>query len=141
MSDPIPASLQGPLAKFEENLADVRTRRIRLEEREVPDSPTADPDELAKAAERSDAPDKLKAVAKAVGDGRATWEDVAHGRIGVASEIDELFAASGPGIVAGMREAEEEEARLAAEEQQRRQVADEYEDDDFSEINFLDTGR
>lgn len=119
----------------------MRTRRIRLEEREVPDSPTADPDELAEAAKRSDAPDKLKAVAKAVEDGRATWDDVAHGRLGVASEVDELFAASGPGIVAGMREAEEEEARLAAEEQQRQQAADEYEDDDFSEINFLDTGR
>jgi|SRR5699024_2619784 len=141
MSDPIPASLQGPLARFEENLAEVRTRRIRLEEREVPDSPTADPDEMAKAAERSDAPDKLKAVAKAVEEGRATWEDVAHGRIGVAAEVDELFAASGPGLVEGIREVAEEEARLAAAEQQRQQPAVEYEDDDFSEINFLDTGR
>ena len=141
MSDPIPDRLQGPLAKFEENLAEVRTRRIRLEEREVPDSPTADPEELAEAVKRSDAPDKLEAVAKAVEEGRATWEDVAHGRIGVASEIDELFAASGPGIVDGMREAEEEEARLAAAEQQRSQVVDQYEDDDFSEMNFLDTGR
>lgn len=140
MSDPIPDSLQGPLAKFEENLAEVRTRRIRLEEQEVPDSPIAGADQLAEAANRADAPDKLKAVAKAVEEGRATWEDVANGRLGVAAEIDELFASSGPGIEEGIKEAEEEEARLAAEERQRQQTAAEYEDDDFSEINFLDTG-
>ncbi|WP_199430909.1 hypothetical protein [Qaidamihabitans albus] len=143
MPDYVPAHLRAPLASFETALADFRTQRIRLEQREVPDTPAVDAEKLAEAAERPDAPEKLKAVARAVAEGRATWDDVAEGRVEAAPEVRELFAASGPGIVRGMAEAEEEEARLADAEADRQRAArraDEDEEEDFSQRDFLNGG-
>lgn len=126
--DPIPAALVGPLARLREASAALQTRVLRAQERAAQlgevDGPT--PEQLAEAAARPDAPPELRAVAGAVAEGRATWEDVAAGRRGVAPEIDALLAASGPGIARGLAEAEAEiaadDAAAAAEAQRIREL-------------------
>ncbi|MQA63889.1 MAG: hypothetical protein GEU86_21040 [Actinophytocola sp.] len=139
MPEHVPPQMQAAFNSFETALAEFRTQRIRAEQMEVPDSPPVDPNDLAEAAQRPDAPEKLKAVARAVEDGRATWSDVAAGRADVAPEVKDLFAASGPGIMRGIEEAEAEQARLT-EEESRVATQRIDEDDDFSQRNFLSGG-
>lgn len=143
MPEYVPPQMQAALNSFESALAEFRTQRIRSEQMEIPDSPPVDPNDLAEAAQRPDAPDKLKAVARAVEEDRATWGDVAAGRTDVAPEVKDLFAASGPGIMRGIEEAEAEEVRLAEVEKRvttERGNEENGEDDDFSQRNFLTGG-
>lgn len=143
MPEYVPPQMQAALNSFESALAELRTQRIRSEQMEIPDSPPVDPNDLAEAAQRPDAPDKLKAVARAVEEDRATWGDVAAGRTDVAPEVKDLFAASGPGIMRGIEEAEAEEVRLAEVEKRvatERGNEENDEDDDFSQRNFLTGG-
>ncbi|GAB3487149.1 hypothetical protein [Amycolatopsis cihanbeyliensis] len=147
MPDYIPPHMRSALDSFESALADFRTQRIRVEQLEVPDTPAVDPKQLAEAAQREDAPEKLKAVARAVEDGRATWTDVAMGRTEVAPEVRELFAASGPGIARGMAEAEADSAAEEAPAEEtprpgtrRAAEAEDHDDEDFSQRSFLRNG-
>ncbi|WP_216215057.1 hypothetical protein [Amycolatopsis aidingensis] len=153
MPDYVPPHMRSALNSFESALADFRTQRIRVEQMEVPDTPAVDPEQLAEAARREDAPEKLKAVARAVEEGRATWTDVAMGRAEAAPEVRELFAASGPGIARGMAEAEAEEAQAeearagaapagegAARGTRPTTEAEDHDDEDFSERSFLRNG-
>ncbi|MBB3050016.1 hypothetical protein FHS23_001011 [Prauserella isguenensis] len=153
MAEYIPPQMQAALKTFEASLAEFRTQRLRVEQLEVPETPPVDPEELEQAAQRPDAPEKLKAVARAVDEGRATWDDVVNARSHTAPEVRELLAASGPGIVHGLEQAEHEESETAdaarphaagpEHEQQptRRRVRDEdEEDEDFSERDFLSGG-
>jgi hypothetical protein len=78
--EPVPAFLESALRRFEDALAGHRTLRIRAEQIEVPDVPGPSADELAAAAADPDAPRELKDVARAVAEGRSTWDDVIHAR-------------------------------------------------------------
>ncbi|MBM9460917.1 hypothetical protein JK386_13515 [Nocardioides sp. zg-536] len=93
-AEPLPEHVQTRLHAFEEALVDLRTRRVRLEAIELPDAPGPDPADLARAAGRPDAPPELRAVGRAVAEGRASWDDVLAGRVDAAPEVGALFAAS-----------------------------------------------
>lgn len=97
MREAVPASMQSALGRFDDTLAEVRTRRIRAAgsvpsgvPAPVPDDAT---DRLAAAAAAPDAPAELRAVARAVAEERATWDDVVRGQVAVAPEIAELIRA------------------------------------------------
>lgn len=114
-TEPLPPHLEAPLRAFDEAMVDLRTRRIRLEAVEVPDVPGPSPKDLADAAARPDAPAPLKAMARAVAEERATWEDVLAGRVDAAPEVRGLFGASHARFAELWERGVQEDERLAAE--------------------------
>lgn len=119
----VPPHMEAAMRSFDDALSSFRTRMARVEQLEMPESERVGPEDLARAAARPDAPPQLKAVATAVAEGRCTWDDVLKGRTSLAPEIAELFAASGLGIEARLREAEHEEAAGRAEADEAAAVA------------------
>lgn len=119
----VPPHMEAAMRSFDDALASFRTRMARVEQLEMPESERVDPEDLARAAARPDASPELKAVARVVEEGRATWDDVLKGRTSLAPEIAELFAASGPGIEAALTEAEREESAGKEEESAAAAVA------------------
>lgn len=108
----VPPHAEEALRGFENALADLRTRRIRLERVEVPDVEGPSPREMAEAAARPDAPAELRAVARAVAEGRAGWDDVLAGRVDAAPEVAALFDASRERFAALMERGRAEDERL-----------------------------
>jgi type IV secretory pathway VirB10-like protein len=142
--DYIPPFLQGAMRNLTNAVADLDTKLIRAWEMEVKDIPPTDPKALEAAAKRPDAPPHLKAVLKAVNEGRTTWEAVAQGKASHVPEVQAMLAASGPMMAAKMQQAEEE---LAAQEEAERRKADAAarrakrgpaeDDDDYSNQTFM----
>ncbi|MBP2322744.1 type IV secretory pathway VirB10-like protein [Kibdelosporangium banguiense] len=141
--DHIPPFLQGAMRNLTNAVADLDTRLIRAWEMEVKDLPPADPKALEEAARRPDAPPHLKAVLKAVNEGRTTWAAVAEGKAAHVPEVRAMLAASGPMMASKMQQAEEE---LAAQEEAEKRKAEAAarrarrgpdDDDDFSNQTFM----
>lgn len=118
---------QAALANVDASLAELRTRRIRAAQLALPEIPIAGPEDFAAAAKAADAAPELRAVARAVAQGRVTWQDVADGRIDAAPEIRDLVAAGSARAVEAERETERPARRPRA-------AADE---DDFSQTTFM----
>lgn len=116
----VPPRLEAPLAAFENAIADLRTRRIRLEQVELPAAEGPSTAELAEAAARPDAPAELKAVARAVEEGRASWDDVLAGRVDAAPEIGEMFDASRERFAELWERGQAEDERLEREQRDQR---------------------
>lgn len=142
--DYIPPFLQGAMRNLTNAVGNLDTRLIRAWEMEVKDLPPTDPKALEAAAKRPDAPPHLKAVLKAVNEGRTTWQAVADGKAGHVPEVKAMLAASGPMMAAKMEQAE---AELAAQEEAERRKAEGAarrarrgpadDDDDFGNQTFM----
>jgi hypothetical protein len=142
--DYIPPFLQGAMRNLQESVAQLDTRLIRAWQMEVKDLPPTDPKALEDAARRPDAPPPLKAVARAVQQGRVTWAQVAAGKAMHVPEVRAMIAASGPMMASKLHQAEEE---LAAQEEAGKRKAEGAarraargpvdDDDDFSGQTFM----
>lgn len=91
-----------------------RTRLIRARELPVPDIAPPDPEALGAAARRPDAPEELKAVDRAVRDGRTTWADVAAGRADQLPEVLAMHRAGAEQLARAQHEEPEPDAPPAA---------------------------
>jgi hypothetical protein len=87
----IPEHARAAVRAFEEALVDTRTRLARLQQVELPEVVGPSAEEFRREAERPDAPQELKDVARAVAEKRATWDDVARGRFQGVPEITRMI--------------------------------------------------
>ena len=127
MSDVPPPHLQSALRRFDDAVGTLRSTVIRASELPLPPIPAPDPAELARAAVAPDAPEHLRAVARAVREGRTTWAEVAEGKGLDVPEIRDLISASGSRMASKLAEAE---AELAEQDAPDDQHADPGPDDD-----------
>lgn len=142
--DYIPPYLQGAMRNLTNAVGNLDTRLIRAWDMEVKDLPPTDPKALEAAAKRPDAPPHLKAVLRAVNEGRTTWQAIAEGKAAHVPEVKAMLAASGPMMAAKMQQAEEE---IAAQEEAERRKAEgaarrarrgpAADDDDFGNQTFM----
>jgi hypothetical protein len=110
--DHVPDRLREKLRAFDDALAATRTRRMRLEQLAVPDVPGPTAADLDEAARRPGAPRELRDLARAVDEGRASWDDVLHPHAGpAAAEVRAYFEASPARFAALMARGEEEDRR------------------------------
>ena len=114
MPDVPPPHLGSALRRFDDAVATLRGTVIRASKIEIPDLPPPDPKELERAAAAPDAPEQLRAVARAVREGRTSWAEVAAGKGLDVPEIHDLIAASGPRMAEKLAEAEAELAEQEA---------------------------
>lgn len=112
----VPPHAEESLRGFEDALADLRTRRIRLERVEMPQVEGPTSRDLAHAAAQPGAPAELRSMARAVAEGRASWDDVLAGRVGAAPEVAALFDASRERFAALMERGRAEDERREREE-------------------------
>lgn len=113
MPDDIPPQLRPALSQFQDALGALRTTRLRASQLTVPPMELPDPKLLERAATRPDAPAQLKALARAVAEGRTTWAEALSGQGLDVPEIRDLVSASGPRMAEKFAEAEAAEAAAA----------------------------
>jgi hypothetical protein len=90
----VPPELEALRHRAENAFEPFRTRLARARELPLPHIAPPNPDELRAAAQHPNAPAALKAVERAVRDGRTTWPDVISGRADRLPEVTELHRAS-----------------------------------------------
>jgi hypothetical protein len=105
-----PPHMEATLRRFDDAVATLRTTVIRASKIEIRDMPPLDPKELERAAAAPDAPEHLRAVARAVREGRTSWAEVAAGKGLDVPEIRDLIAASGPRMTEKLADADAEQA-------------------------------
>lgn len=133
MRDLPPPHLEGVLRRFDDEVAALRTTVIRASQIEIPEMPALDPSELERAAAAPDAPEHLRAVARAVDEGRTSWAELAAGKGLDVPEIRDLIAASGPRMAEKLAEADAELAGL-----ERERGTSEPDLDDFEQHSIYD---
>lgn len=123
----VPPELEALRYRAEDAFEPFRTRLARARELPQPDIAPPSPDELRAAAQRPDAPAALKAVERAVRDGRTTWPMVISGRAAHLPEVTEFYRAS----VEYLRGAQHEEphAAPAAPPRKPARPLDDWEED------------
>jgi hypothetical protein len=89
----VPPELEALRYRAENAFEPFRTRLIRARELPLPNIEPPDPGALRAAAQRPDAPGVLKAVERAVRDGRTTWPEVISGRADRLPEVATLYRA------------------------------------------------
>ncbi|MQA08460.1 MAG: hypothetical protein GEU98_07890 [Pseudonocardiaceae bacterium] len=145
MPNPIPAHLRSALGRLNDTVAELDTRIARANEIPVPEMEPVDPKVVEQYANSPDAPAPLKAVAKAVAEGRTSWAEVLAGGGRDVPEVRDLQAASAVQLEREMQKQLDDEAAgdtsapppaSPPRARQRRWPADD-EDEDFSDQTFL----
>ncbi len=141
MSDVIPEHLRPALARFQDAIGTLRTTRLRAEQLVVPPLDPPDPRLLEQAASRPDAPEQLKAVLRAVREGRTSWAEVTAGHGLDVPEIRDLISASGPRMLEKLAEAEAAPGvpadPAARQTGPRRARPDDWDEDDLRDESYL----
>lgn len=125
--DYIPSELEALRRRADEAFDPFRTRLARARELPLPDIGPPDPDELRAAAQRPDAPAELKAVERAVREGRTTWPEVISGRADRLPEVAALHRAGAQHLADARHE--EPDAAPAARPPKPTRPVEEWEDE------------
>jgi hypothetical protein len=125
--DYVPPELESLLRSADQAFEPFRTRLARARELPLPDIEPPDPGELRAAAQRPDAPAELKAVERAVREGRTSWPEVISGRADRLPEVA-AFHRAGARRLADARH-EEPDAAPAARPPAPARPAEEWADE------------
>lgn len=134
MRDDVPDYLRAELNRLDDSVAELDTIIARANELPLPEIEPVDPDIMAAAAADPNAAPELRAVARAVAEGRTSWAEVsATGGATDMPEVRDLRAAGAQLTLRALEERQEAERPAAAAPPRRpvRRPADD-EEEDFS---------
>jgi uncharacterized protein YukE len=131
--DEIPDYLRSAYGRLTETAAELDTLVVRAYETPLPEFEPMDPQQLAEAAKDPKAP-AVRAVARAVAEGRTTWAEVASGGGRDVPEIRDLLQAGADRVV---RSLAGEDVDVPPAPPRPRRPAPPDDDEDFSDWNFV----
>lgn len=99
----IPPDLEALLRRADAAFDPFRDRLAQARRLPLPEIEPPDPEQLRAAAARPDAPDELKAVARAIRDGRTTWADLLAGRSDHLPEVAAFYRVAGEQVARAAR--------------------------------------
>lgn len=132
MDNQVPTEALNAFRMLEESVGELDAQLERAKQADVPEFEDPDPSVMAAAYEDADAPAEMRAVARAVAEGRTSWEEIAAGG---ASDVPEVQAVEAYVIAGG---GEDSQAGEDARGDRSQRDSAEEDEEDFSQRSFLE---